>query len=567
MNPDWLLKHFEQISEAPDAVRRLRRFILDLAVRGKLVEQDPKDEPASELLKRLRAQSAQLSETRRKRKENSMGSLKESECPFELPNAWEWIGLGEVSTLITKGSTPTSYGHVFVKSGINFVKIEAIKDARISAGNITSYISEETHQFLKRSQLHNGDFLFSIAGSIGTCAVVTDSILPANINQALAIIRGVDAAFLVSFLQYATRSCLLELALAKARGGAMNNIFLEDVRNFGLPLPPLPEQHRIVAKVDELMALCDELEAAQQKQELRRDRLVAAVLNGLNNGDGGSGPSNRSDFQESARFYFNHLPRLTTRPEHIQQLRQTILNLAVRGKLVPQNPHDIPTDSLISCIEAERKRRGSAGEPVNTQALAYSGDGGFSIPQSWRWGRLGFVTNVLMGQSPPGETYNTHGEGIPLINGPVEFSEGPFGVTVLNQYTTAPTKLCKKGDLLLCVRGSTTGRTNIAGFDACIGRGVAALQSFYTDQYIRLFVWLWRDKIIEMGRGIAFPSISRQQIEDLPIPLPPLAEQHRIVAKVDELMAICVELESRLSTTATTRRQLLEATLSEAIAL
>jgi type I restriction enzyme S subunit len=355
MNPDWLLSHFNEISEAPDAVPRLRRFVLDLAVRGKLVEQNPADEPASELLKRLRATRTQLTEPRKKRKENLLGNLKDAKCPFELPNTWEWIRLGEVSTLITKGSTPTSYGHVFVKSGINFVKIEAIKDGRISAGNITSYISKETHQFLKRSQLHNGDFLFSIAGSIGTCAVVTDSILPANINQALAIIRGVDAAFLVSFLQYATRSCLLELALAKAREGAMNNISLEDVRNFGLPLPPLAEQHRIVAKVDELMTLCDELEAAQQKRERRRDRLVAATLNGLNNGEGGSGTGERHEFEENAPSYFNHFPRLTTRPEHIQQLRQTILNLAVRGKLVPQDPNDESAEELLTRLESAKQ--------------------------------------------------------------------------------------------------------------------------------------------------------------------------------------------------------------------
>jgi type I restriction enzyme S subunit len=152
-----------------------------------------------------------------------------------------------------------------------------------------------------------------------------------------------------------------------------------------------------------------------------------------------------------------------------------------------------------------------------------------------------------------------------LINGPVEFSQGPFGTTVLNQHTTAPTKLCRKGDLLLCVRGSTTGRTNIAGFDACIGRGVAALQPMYDDQFIRLFVWSWRDQIIEMGRGIAFPSISRRQIEDLPVPVPPLAEQQRIVSKVDEMMAICDKLESWLSTTAATRYKLLEATLHEVV--
>ena len=115
------------------------------------------------------------------------------------------------------------------------------------------------------------------------------------------------------------------------------------------------------------------------------------------------------------------------------------------------------------------------------------------------------------------------------------------------------------------MRGSTTGRTNIAGYDACIGRGVAALQSLYDDRFIRLFVWSWRNQIIEMGHGIAFPSISRQQIEDLPIPLPPLAEQHHIVAKVDELMALCDKLETQITDTTATRRQLLEATLHEAL--
>ena len=171
-----------------------------------------------------------------------------------------------------------------------------------------------------------------------------------------------------------------------------------------------------------------------------------------------------------------HFDRIIDAPEAIQLLRRFILDLAVRGKLVAQDSADEPADLLISRIEAERRRLAGEGGLVRVQASAPSEMGEFPIPQSWRWVRLGFVTNVLMGQSQPGETYNQRKEGIPLINGPVEFSEGPFGITVLNQYTTAPTKLCKKGDLLLCVRGSTTGRTNVAGFDACIGRGVAALQ-------------------------------------------------------------------------------------------
>ena len=538
MNPDWLLSHFNEISEAPDAVPRLRRFILDLAVRGKVVEQSPDDEPAAELLKRILAKKQEVPGRRSDTKKSPL-SISEGETPFEIPKSWEWVQSTEPAVVISdsgkkvqtkdvqeSGEFPVvDQGKVLIRGYCNDAgKVIRVDEPIIVFGDHT-----------RETKLIDFDFVVGADG--------VKVLKPIGINPAYYFLA-------LQWLPLDSRGYGRHFKLLRA--------------SF-IPLPPLAEQHRIVTKVDELMALCDELEAEQQKRERRRDRLVAAALNGLNNGNATTQPPSSSTSKESARVYFSQFPRLTTRPNHIQQLRQTILNLAVRGKLVPQDPNDEPTDSLISRIEAERKRRASAGGPVNAQALADSGDGGFTIPQSWRWGRLGFVTNVLMGQSPPGESYNTHGEGIPLINGPVEFSEGPFGITVLNQYTTAPTKLCKKGDLLLCVRGSTTGRTNIAGFDACIGRGVAALQPLYTDQFVRLFVWSWRDKIIEMGRGIAFPSISRQQIEDLPIPLPPLAEQHRIVAKVEELLALCDGLEAKLSTTATTRRQLLEATLKEGL--
>jgi len=256
-----------------------------------------------------------------------------------------------------------------------------------------------------------------------------------------------------------------------------------------------------------------------------------------------------------------HFEQICEAPDAVPRLRRFILDLAVRGKLIAQDARDEPVGLLVAQIHAERIRRAKSGEPINPEISVESAKGKFLIPSSWKWVRLGFATNVIMGQSPPGVTYNTHREGMPLINGPVEFTEGAFGITVLNQYTSAPTKRCKKGDLLLCVRGSTTGRTNVAGFDACIGRGVAALQPLYADKFIRLFVWASREQIIEMGRGIAFPSVSRQQIEDLPTPFPPLAEQERIVARVYELMALCDKLEAAQAKREKRRDRLVAATL------
>ena len=160
----------------------------------------------------------------------------------------------------------------------------------------------------------------------------------------------------------------------------------------------------------------------------------------------------------------------------------------------------------------------------------------YELPQGWEWKTLSSFATVIMGQSPPSSTYNRDKIGLPLINGPVEFSKDPFGETVKIQYTTAPNKICKKGDLLLCVRGATTGRTNIAGFDACIGRGVAAIRH----PHQRYLAWLIRAQaqiILQKGKGSTFPAITGAELKKLQIPVPPLAEQERIVAKLDALFS------------------------------
>jgi type I restriction enzyme S subunit len=176
---------------------------------------------------------------------------------YELPEEWITKPIGEIASLVTKGSTPTSYGHKFQSSGINFVKIENITDGKIDADSISSFITEEAHQFLKRSQLQEGDLLFSIAGSIGTSALVDAAILPANTNQALALIRGYESDAIPEFLLYALRSEVLNETKDKKRGGALQNISLTDIKNTKIPLPPLNEQERIVAKLDALFTRID----------------------------------------------------------------------------------------------------------------------------------------------------------------------------------------------------------------------------------------------------------------------------------------------------------------------
>lgn len=238
--------------------------------------------------------------------------------------------------------------------------------------------------------------------------------------------------------------------------------------------------------------------------------------------------------------FFEQFDTIAEAPGGIQRLRNLILDMAVRGKLVSQDPSDEPAQDLV----VKNKRLILEALEGKSKKLPSLEKSDISIPIGWLRCRLADIALVVMGNSPPGSTYNSDGDGIPLINGPVEFSPEPFGSTVIRQYTTAPTRLCKKGDLLVCVRGATTGRTNIAGFDACIGRGVALVRGWEAQNYLNYLLWRLGAELLQQGKGTTFPSISYNDLAGLEILLPPIAEQKRIVAKVDELMGLCDQFEA-----------------------
>lgn len=165
--------------------------------------------------------------------------------------------------------------------------------------------------------------------------------------------------------------------------------------------------------------------------------------------------------------------------------------------------------------------------------------------EGWVEKKLGEECEILMGQSPPGSSYNSDGIGVPLINGPVEFGGiDPFSKTVATKFTTEPKKMCKVGDLILCVRGSTTGRMNIAGQDACIGRGVAAIRSETNQGWVNLFIGFNKDAIYALGSGATFPNVSSADLRRIIVPLPPKHQRSIIVARIEELNSETQRLEA-----------------------
>jgi type I restriction enzyme S subunit len=167
----------------------------------------------------------------------------------------------------------------------------------------------------------------------------------------------------------------------------------------------------------------------------------------------------------------------------------------------------------------------------------------------WDLYKLKDICEIKMGQSPKGETYNSTGEGLPLINGPAEFGQNEFDNPFILKFTTDPIQIAEKNELLLCVRGSTTGRTNITNFDVCIGRGIASLKPKIADKYLFYFIHYSKDNILEMGTGLKFPSISKYQIENIVIPVPPISIQFEIISKVDTLIKSCNYLNLKFDDT------------------
>ncbi len=555
-------------------IKKLRELILELAVRGLLVPQDPNDEPASELLRKIAAEKARLVKEGKIRKDKPLPVIDEKETPFTLPSNWTFARWGEIAEWAIGSGFPTE------AQGENDQEILFSKVSDMNLLGNEKYIvttvnsiSRKTAEKIKAKAHPPGTVVFpKIGGAIATNKrriLVRETAID---NNCLGLIPGdgITTDYLYLLLSSVDLS-------AYQSGTSVPALSQGNLELIIAGLPPLSEQHRIVSKVDELMALCDQLEQETDASLGAHQTLVETLLSAL------TSAADHAQFASAWQRIAGHFDTLFTTEESIAQLKQTLLQLAVMGKLVPQDPNDEPASELLKKIAAEKAKLVKEGKIKKEKPLPLVGEDEtlFSLPLGWAWCRLENVSlHSEAGWSPKCEE-------VPRVGscwGVLKVSAVTWGVFNPAENKALPANLdaapdceVKPGDFLI-------SRANTAELVArsVVVQNDAPPRLMMSDKIIRFsfskevcaaYLSLFNNSSgsrkyylrVAGGTSSSMKNVSRLQIQSLAVALPPLAEQHRIVAKVDELMALCDQLKSRLSDAQTTQLHLADALVERAI--
>ncbi|KQS50861.1 MULTISPECIES: restriction endonuclease subunit S [unclassified Sphingomonas] len=533
-------------------IDRLRALILDLAVRGKLVPQEAEDEPASELLKRVD-----------KNRARTFPKLKTAPNPISAntntvtPQGWETVRLDRLANS-QAGFAFKSKGFNEVDAGLPLIRIRDVGQPFTG----TFYAGEYREEFV----VTEGDYLISMDGEF---RVATWPGPDALLNQRVSRLQFYGEQTSQAFVAMVLQRELKKLEGVKAYT-TVDHLSGKQISETNIVLPPLAEQQRVVAKVNELTALCDALERESAGAMAAHQALVEILLATL---------VNSADATDLARDWARlerHFDTLFTTDASIDALKQTILDLAVRGKLVEQDARDEPAPMLLKRIAeeiadfcAENRITTARTDRIEPAQLL------FDVPDGWAWSRLAGIFKVITDgdhQPPPkadqGVAFLTIGN---VTTGKLAF-DGCRLVPESYFKALAKYRTPRQGDILYTVVGATYGRPALVETDRdfCVQRHIAILKPS-ASMDVRYMVVLLSSPVAyrqasEGTTGSAQPTIALRPLRNFLVPIPPLAEQRRIVAKVDALMALCDALKARLAEAAQTQRHLADAITQRAAA-
>ena len=538
MDAQTFLDNFGTIAEAPGGIDRLRELILDLAVRGQLVSLQP-DEDATSLLAELASEREEPQPRRRSSKRSEAGSSQGSEPPFILPAGWSWAAFRDVARIASNLVDPAQHPNEPHVAPNNIEK---------RRGRLLPYRTvEEDGVTSSKHRFHAGQILYSKIRPNLSKAVIVDfeGLCSADMYP---IDARIEPRYLYLFILSET---FIRQVTADDNRLAMPKVNQSQLSEVLVAVPPRTAQRRIVAKVDELMQLCDDLEVRQQTRQHVTTRLRASSLDALTNAEADD------DLHTAWSRIHTNWEAITDHPDSVDTLRQTIVQLAVRGKLVEQRTSDGSAVDLLEQIGHERGRRDlragmeAVGKPY------------FRVPTTWAWTTFGFVTDARLGKML--DKANNTGQFRPYLRNTnvqwFRFKLDDVAELRLEDGEYDEYEL-RVGDLLIC-EGGEPGRAavcdgTVAGlvfqkalhrarpllgiepwFLAFLLRGYASsglLQSYFTGATIQHLT----------GRSLAV----------VPVPLPPVREQRRIVDRVWEMMRLCDDLETGLAFRASCHEEL-----------
>jgi len=342
MNLEQLIDKFELVTDTEKGLEQLKKVILKQAIRGNLTHQDPEDEPVKKLLDRIEAKKQELYDEGEIRKPKDIPEVESPE--FKVPSNWEWCRLGDLMTYQNGYAFKSSE---FIDEGIGVVKIGDLQNGSVTESNM-NYISPDIKSDIgDKYDVLPGDLMIAMSGATTGKLAFNNSDKTYLLNQRVGIIRPyfVSKQYLYHYL-----NTKIEENLKKSLGSAIPNLSTKQIREIKLPLAPLKEQQRIVQKIETLFSQVDELEQKVRQDREVDERLQVAVLNDLQSAE--TPEASRQSWQRLT----DHFEQIYRKPEHIDQLKQAILNEAVRGRLVPQNSNDKPAKKLLERIKEEKQR-------------------------------------------------------------------------------------------------------------------------------------------------------------------------------------------------------------------
>ncbi len=486
--------------------QQLRNSILQQAIQGKLVPQDPNDEPASVLLQRIRKEKECLvKEGKLKKKDLESKPIEEDEIPFEIPESWEWVRLKDFIQFINgdRGKNYPSKDKLSESGEIPFISAINIKGTSISNEKLL-FLSQPQYDALSQGKLKKNDIVLCIRGSLGKAALYPFE--QGAIASSLVILRNIGETSLQYILRFLTTPSFYSQINTYDNGTAQPNLSADNVANFIIPLPPLSEQRRIVAKIEELMPLVERYGKAQQALDQLNESLPA-------------------------------------------RLRQSILQEAIQGRLVPQDPKEEPASELLKRIRKEKeqlvkegklKKKELESKPIEEDEIP------FEVPEGWEWCHFGEIVNMQMGKTPPRGEAIYWGKGIDSwvsISDMKDYGHITKTKEKVSKYAAenAFRKKSPVGTLIMSFK-LTVGRTSILDIPAYHNEAIISIFPYCDlNNSFRDYLFYLLPLLANLGDSkdaIKGKTLNSNSLYNLLIPLPPLSEQKRIVAKVEELFGV-----------------------------